>query len=330
MSEPTARLPLDAATIATDADAAELRSRPYLRETPLARAHALSRDTGADLWLKLDAMQVSGSFKARGAFNAVLALSQADRDQGIVTSSTGNHANAMAVVFAALGVEGEIVMPAGASPAKVDALRAKGTNLRLIDGDPGAVEVQARADAADSGRTFVSPYNDRQVIAGQGTLALELLRQSSPLPDVVLVPVGGGGLIAGIAGVLKVHAPQIQIIGVQPTNCSTMAQSVAAGQLIEPPWEPSLSDATVGWNEPGSITFEPCRDLVDDWVTVTEDEIAHAMRRIIGDESVLSEGAGALGVAAVQRDPERYAGRKVVTIVSGSRIPLEKLRTVLN
>jgi threonine dehydratase len=325
---PTVESPYDAETIGRDVVAAADRIRPYIRETPVEFSPALSAETGARVFLKLETGQVTGSFKARGAFSKLLALSPAERQVGVVTASTGNHALAMALAMPAVGVTGEIFLPESASPVKIDALRAQGARLRLIDIDPGAVEVVARTAAVDSGRCYVSPYNDREIIAGQGTIALELTRQLERI-DAVFVPVGGGGLIAGIAGYLKAHAPATTIVGCQPAASSIMTKSVAAGTLLELPSEDSISDATVGLVEPGAITFPICRDCVDDWVLVDEGALRSAVWLMLSRHSILVEGAGALAVAALRARGADYRGRSVVLVASGSHIAPRVLAEIM-
>jgi threonine dehydratase len=308
---------------------AAARIAPHVRRTPLERSPFIGGNGGAQVHLKLENHQVTQSFKARGAFSALLALGAAQRAPGVVTSSTGNHANAMAHALAQLGIAGEIWVPATISQAKRAQLEARRANLRLVEGDPGRVEVLARAEAERSGRVYVSPYNDREVIAGQGTVAREVFEQMPGPIDEILVPVGGGGLIAGIAAWVRAHHPQTRVTGVLPSNSPVMTESIRAGQLLEIPWTPSLSDATVGWAEPGAMTFAMCRDWVDDWLLVEETQIRAAIRTLVGMHSMLVEGAGALSTAAVQANPERFAGKVVVLVVSGARIPPATLAEIL-
>ena len=306
---------------------AERRIRPHILETPLEPWPRLSLDTGAEVFLKMENLQVTRSFKARGAFNAVLSLDDADRAKGVVTASSGNHAMAMANALALSGVEGEIWLSEHASPGKIEALRSRGANLHLTDSDDP--EFPARKEAERTGRVFVSPYNHPKVIGGQGTVALELLRQTERL-DAVFVPVGGGGLIAGIAGYLKETSPGTQVIGCLPANSPVMSESVKAGKVFDVPWDPSISDATVGLMEPDAITFPLCRDLVQDWVLPTEDEIAAALRLVMSEHSVMVEGAAVLSVASFLKTAERWRGKTVVLVLSGSRISLDVLAAVLS
>ena len=304
------------------------RIGPYIRETPLEPAPFLSRETGADVHLKLECVQVTGSFKARGACNKLLSLSSAERARGVVAASTGNHGLAVAHAMDLLGIAGEIFLPASVSPAKLEALRARGARVRLVDEDPGVVETVARRDAEGTGRIYVSPYNDPQVIGGQGTVGVELLRRLEGI-DAVLVPVGGGGLIGGIGAWLKERAPRVRIVGCQPAACPIMAESVKAGRLLELASAPSLSDATVGLLEAGAITFPLCRACVDDWLVVDEPAIRAALRLVLERQSVLIEGAAALPVGALLAARDRWRGARVALVLSGSHIALPALAEAL-
>ena len=304
------------------------RIGPYIRETPLEPSPFLSRETGADVHLKLECVQVTGSFKARGALNKLLSLDAAERARGVVAASTGNHGLAVAHALALLGIAGEIFLPASVSPAKLEGLRARGARVRLVDEDPGVVETVARQDADRTGRIYVSPYNDPQVIGGQGTVGVELLRQLEEL-DAVLVPVGGGGLVGGIGAWLKERAPSVRIVGCQPAACPILVESMKAGRLLELPSAPSLSDATVGLIEAGAITFPLCRACVDDWLVVDEPAIRAALRLVLERQSVLIEGAAALPVAALIAARDRWRGARIALVLSGSHIALPTLADVL-
>jgi len=316
------------ADAAREVGLAARRIGPYIRETPLEPSPFLSRETGGDVHLKLECVQITGSFKARGALNKLLSLSAAERARGVVAASTGNHGLAVAHALALLGIAGEIFLPASVSPAKLEGLRARGARVRLVDEDPGVVETVARRDAEATDRIYVSPYNDPQVIGGQGTVGVELLRQLEGM-DAVLVPVGGGGLIAGIGAWLKEQAPGVRIVGCQPAACPILVESVKAGRLLELPSAPSLSDATVGLVEAGAITFPLCRACVDDWLVVDEPAIRSALRLVLERQSVLIEGAAALPVAALLAARDRWRGARVALVLSGSHIALPTLADVL-
>ena len=316
-----------AEAVAQTIEQAHRRIGPYIRRTPLERSPFLSQRHGAHVYLKLENYQVTQSFKARGAFSALLALDDSARANGVVTSSTGNHANAMAHAMGMLAVDGEIWVPSTISSAKRAQIEARGATLRLLEGDPGEVEVMAREEARRTGRVYVSPYNDPYVIAGQGTVACEILASLRDCDDI-LVPVGGGGLISGVAAWVRARAPHVRVTGVLPENSPVISESVKAGRLYEVAWTDTLSDATVGWAEPGSITFPMCRDWVDEWLLVSESGIREGIRQMVGMHSMLVEGAGALGTAALLTYPERFAGRRIALVISGARIPPYTLAAV--
>jgi len=307
---------------------AEERIRPHIRQTPLEPSPFLSELTGGDVYLKLENTQITGSFKLRGAVNKLLSLSDEERAREIVTASTGNHAAATAWSLARFGIAGTIYVPNTASPAKIDNLRRLGANLKFEGDDCVDTEIHARRTAEESGRVFVSAYSDPKIIGGQGTIGVELERELDGI-DVVVAPIGGGGLIGGIAGYLKAKRPGLTIIGCQPVNSANMYESVKAGEIVDRGSLPTLSDGTAGGIEPGAITFELCRDLVDDYALISEDEIAEAIRTLIDAHSLLVEGAAALSVAALQRDAQHFEGQRVVVILSGARISLDTLRSVL-
>jgi threonine dehydratase len=317
-----------AADAAREVAAAERRIRSVIRETPLQPSPVLSRLSGAEVLLKLESLQVTGSFKARGALNKLLSLSAAERAAGIVTASTGNHALAVVHALKLLGIGGEVFLPATVSPGKRDALESRGAQLRVIADDPGAIESIARREAQASGRVYVSPYNDPQVIGGQGTVAVELRRQAERF-DAVFVPVGGGGLIAGIAADLAAHGMPARVIGCQPTACPILIESVRAGRLLELPSAPSISDATLGLLEPASITFPLCRDLVAEWAAVSEPELGAAIRLVLEKEFLLVEGAGALPVAALLAAAGRWHGARVVLVLTGSHLSIPMLAQIV-
>ncbi len=307
---------------------AEQRIREHIRETPLEPSIPLSEAGACEVSLKLENLQISSSFKFRGAINSLLALDAEERARGLVTASSGNHGMAFTHALKFVGCEGTIYLPETAAAAKVRDLQSHGANLRFIGGDCVLAEIQARKDAGEKGQTFISPYSHPKVIGGQGTIGIELERQADAI-DAVLVPVGGGGLIGGIAGYLKSIHPEVEIIGCQPANSAVMKESVIAGHIVEMESLPTISDGSAGGVEPGSITLDICRDCVDDWVLVSEAEIAAAIRMILEDHHLLVEGAGALSVASFLKTKERFAGKKVVLVLSGARISLETLEKAL-
>lgn len=309
-------------TIADRIREAERRIRAHVRETPLLFSPSLTALAGARIFLKLENLQHTGSFKVRGALNKMLALSPDDRARGIVTASTGNHGAATAYAGRLAGVTPTVFVPHGASPSKVERIKRLGGLVEFYGDDSGETEVHARQVAGSSGRVFLSPYNDWDVMAGQGTIAIELARQAPALAAVV-VAVGGGGLIGGIASYLKATRPDVEIIGCSPRNSAVMAASVRAGRILELPSEPTLSDGTAGGVEAGAITFEACRDLVASYDLVDEREIAAAMRLAFEEERLLIEGAAGVAVASGLRSGRRWQGRDVAVVLCGGNIGLD-------
>lgn len=292
------------------------------------RSSSLSDASGAEVYLKLENRQLSGSFKLRGVANKLLALNEEERGRRLVAASTGNHGAAFAHAVSKLGLDGLLFLPKNAAATKLTAIEASGIPFELVGDDCVETEVHASRYAAENNCVWVSPYNDPLVVAGQGTAAIEILDQ---VPDVqhVLVPVGGGGLISGIASFTKAVAPAVSVIGCQPAASAVMFESVRAGRIVTMESRPTLSDATAGGIEEGAITFDLCRRYVDDYVLVDEDEIADAIRFIHDSEGMVIEGGAALPVAAVLRRPAELRGARLVLVVTGSKIDDEVLGRIL-
>jgi len=308
--------------------AAEERIRPHIRETILDYSPYYSKLAGANVYFKLENLQHTGSFKVRGAMNKVLSLTQADRDRGVVTASTGNHGAATAFSLGKFDATGIVFVPQDASPAKVQAIERLGAEVRYYGDDGAVTEAHARQYARDNRLTYISPYNDPQIIGGQGTIAVELAKQLDQI-DMVFVALGGGGLISGIAGYLKSIHPNVRIIGCSPANSQVMIESVKAGKILDLPSLPTLSDGTAGGVEPDSITFDLCRDLVDVYETVTETEIKESLRQYLQIHHIMIEGSAAVAVAACVKQSDRLAGKNVVVILCGANISLETLKGIL-
>ena len=314
--------------IRAQATVAEQRIRPYVRETPLRSSPAFSDLVGADVYFKLECLQATGSFKARGAFSKLLALDAATRSRGVIAASTGNHGAAVAYALQTLGAPGAIFVPSTAAAVKVANIRRFGADVRFYGDEAGATELHARAFARDQAMAYAPPYNDEDIVAGQATVGVELLRQ---LPDIdaAIVPIGGGGLIGGIAGYLKAQRPETMIIGASARNSKAMMASIEAGRVIEVEHKPTLADGLAGGIEPGTITFALCQTYVDRFVDVDEVAIHAAMRTFIEIEHVLLEGAACVAVAALLAEKERFAGRRVAVIVSGANIGADRLKEAL-
>jgi threonine dehydratase len=310
-----------------DIAAAERRIRPLVRETLLEVSDALSQRVGGKVFLKLENLQHTGSFKVRGASNKILSLGS-DLKTTVVAASSGNHGAAVAYVLRELGGKGLIFVPTGASPAKVENIRHFGAEVAFFGDDYIETETHARAWAATHGWTFVSPYNDSAVVAGQGTLGMEIARQAAQI-DNVFVAVGGGGLIGGIALYLKSVNPGIRVIGCSPAASNVMARSVRAGRIVEMPSEPTLSDGTAGGVEHNSMTLALCRDLVDHWIDVSEAEIVEAMRLFIDAHHMLLEGAAGVAIAGALKVGKTWTAGRSVIVICGANISRDTLKSVL-
>lgn len=319
--------------------AAAERLKPHVRQTPLEHSLAFSQLTGMEVWLKLENLQHTGSFKARGAMNKLLSLSPGQLAAGVVTASSGNHGAGVAWGLSRLGARGLVFVPENAAQAKLDYIRRYGVEVRKhgVSGDD--TELFARAYAEHNGMVYISPYNDLEVVAGQGTVGVEIAGQlgmaqeaggPSQLPELnVFVTVGGGGLISGVAAYLKSVSPRVRVIGCQPENDAVMMASVGAGRIVQIDALPTLSDGSAGGLEPGAITFDLCRSLVDEWVTVSEEEISGAMRRFIGSEFILLEGAAGVALAALTKAAVRYPAQQAVAVICGGKISLDGLKSIL-
>jgi threonine dehydratase len=295
---------------------AEARIRPYVLETALSRSAHFSRVSSVELYLKLESLQHTGSFKVRGAMNRILALRESERAAGVIAASTGNHGIAVAYCMNVLGGRAVVYVTESASPGKVEEIRRWGAEVRSYGDDAAITEAHARETARAEGLTYVSPYNDPLVIAGQGTIGVELHGQLRRI-DAVFVPLGGGGLISGVAGYLRRAAPEVEIVGCSPANSQVMIQSVRAGRILDAPSLPTISDATAGGVEPGAITFDLCRDLVDRYVTVTEEEIEGALAEFRRVHDAPIEGAAAVALASFLKECGRLSGLNVILVISG-------------
>ena len=301
------------------------RISPHVRHTPVEYSHALSEVSGAEVYLKLENLQATGSFKLRGATNALLSIGTGATR--VVAASSGNHGMAVAHAARVAGLYPLIFVPEGAAPSKVEAIEALGAEIRRVEGDPVLAETTARTHADETGLPYLSPYNDPRVVAGQGTIGVELASDLDRV-DVLFASVGGGGLISGAGGYLK-GARGTRVVACSPVNSAVMHESLRAGRVLDLPSLPTLSDGTAGGVEPGAITFDLCREIVDDSLTVSEDEIRVAMRLIIGRHHTLIEGSAAVAVAAFLQTADRWAGKQVAIVLCGANVGIGVLKKVL-
>jgi threonine dehydratase len=309
----------------TVADVYEARRRlgTRLPRTPLLPSSWLSSVAGGDVFLKIESLNLTNSFKIRGALNAALRLSEGlTADTMVVAASAGNHGRALALAAEELGVTCVIFTPASAPEAKQNAIRRHGARLHVCD-DYDAAELQAKAFAEANGAVYISPYNNADVIAGAGTIGLEII-EAMPSVDLVVVPLGGGGLASGMGLAIKAAAPQAAIVGVEVEASTPFTLSLEAGRITEITPGPSLADGLVGNLEADSMTFPLVRQVVDHVVTISEGELAQAMKGLAAEDRLIVEGAGAAAAAAVMAGKISAHGKRVVAMVTGGNVDLGK------
>ena len=295
------------------------RIQPFVTQTPLEPATALGSANGTNLLFKLENLQQTGSFKLRGASNKILALSKRQAAQGVIAASNGNHGLGVAAAAQRAGIAAEVYVSSHVSQAKAKRIEEYGARIHRAGKDPLAAELAARSAAEQQGKVFISPYNDPEVMAGQGTISVELLRQA-PHIDAIFAAVGGGGLIGGIGAFMKHASPGTQIVGCWPENSRVLYESMRAGRIIEVPEGPTLSESTAGGLEPGSVTLEICRNVIDRSVMVSEDEILDAMKRALDATGSLVEGAAGVALAAFLKCASDYKGKTVVVVICGGNL----------
>jgi threonine dehydratase len=309
---------------------ARRRIAPLVVRTPMVRSAWLSDLAGTTVWLKLELVQVSNSFKARGAFNAVIArLERGGAPARLVTASAGNHGRALAAAAEVFGVPLVVFTPSDAPRTKLSAIRRHGAELHADARDYDAAERNAKAFAHETGAEFISPYNDPDVIAGAATIAIEIA-EDLPAADALVVPVGGGGLASGVAAFAKITNPAVDVIGVEAAVSCAFQTGLRAGRLVEIVPGRTIADALGGNADPETITFSLVQRFVTEIVTVTEDDLAAAIVGLIGEEHLVAEGGGAAGVAALLGNRIARRGyRHMVIVVSGGNIDRELLASLL-
>lgn len=298
-----------------------------VRETPLFYSSTFSSIAGNNIYLKSENKQKTGSFKLRGAYNKIASLTKEERDRGVVASSAGNHAQGVAYAASCFGVESTIVMPETAPLAKIQATLGYGANIVKFGEVYDECYNKAMELKDQKGATFVHPFNDNDVIAGQGTLAFEIL-ESLPEADVIVVPIGGGGLISGVAAVAKQLKPNVTIIGVESQIIASSKASLEFGGVVTLPGVKSLADG-ISVKTPGDITFNYIKKYVDKIVTVTEDEIAYAIFMLMERAKLVAEGAGAVSVAALLAGKIPCNNKNVVAMISGGNIDIALVSKII-
>jgi threonine dehydratase len=314
-----------------DAFLARRRIAPYVRRTPLVRSAWLSDLARANVSLKLESLQVSNSFKSRGAFNAVIArLERGDLAEGstLVTASAGNHGRALAAAAEAFHLGLVVFTPVDAPQTKLSAIRRHGAQLRAEGRDYDHAEIMAKQFAADTGAPFISAYNDPDVIAGAATVALEIIEEA-PDTGVLVVPIGGGGLISGVAGTAKAIDDARRVVGIELDVSCAFRTSVRAGMLVPIVAGASIAEGLGGNPDPETITFGFIQRHVDEIVTVSEDDLQAAVAGLVEAEHLIVEGSGAAGVAAILGRRVEVADRRVAVIVTGSNIDRARLASLL-
>ncbi|WP_426709283.1 threonine ammonia-lyase [Cetobacterium sp. SF1] len=299
-----------------------------IKRTPVVECALLEDITGNEVFLKLENLQKTGSFKIRGALNKIANLTEEEKKNGVIASSAGNHAQGVALGATAQGIKSTIVMPATAPMAKIAATRNYGAEVILEgtvydDAYKKACEIQK-----ETGATFLHPFDDKFVMAGQGTIGLEIL-DDIPNVDAVIVPIGGGGILAGISKAIKSINPNVRIIGVESANAASMLEAIKRNEVCEICSKPTIADG-IAVRKAGSLTFQVIKENVDEIVTVTEDEIARAILFLMEKSKVVVEGAGATPVAALLAKKVDLSNKKVCAVVSGGNIDINLVERIMN
>lgn len=312
--------------------AARRRLAGHVIRTPLVRSLWLSAKTGADVFLKLESLQITNSFKLRGAWNAAQMLlerlSPGEPPPALVTASAGNHGRALAYAAERLGLRATVFTPRDAPRTKLEAITRHGADLRAEAATYEDSERLAKQFATATGTRYLSPYSHPDLLAGIGTIGVEIL-EDLPDADTIVVPVGGGGLISGVAAVMKAVSPGVAVIGVEAEASHPFTSSLAAGRIVEVEVSPTLADGLAGNMDPETITFALVQQLVDRIVLVGEEHLAEGIRALVAHEHLIAEGAGAAGVGALLGGRIDVRGRRVVALVTGSNIDAAKLTEVL-
>ena len=299
--------------------------KSVLRRTDLVYAPELNAE--ADIYLKPECLQVTGSFKVRGAYYKIATLSDEEKAKGVIACSAGNHAQGVALAATKSGIHSLICLPDSAPISKVEATRKLGADICLVNGVYDDAYKRALDLRDEKGYTFIHPFDDDKVISGQGTIGLEIADQL-PDADAVIVPIGGGGLISGVAFAIKQLNPNIKVYGVQAAGAPSMFNSIHDGKIECLPSVSTIADG-IAVKEPGAITFDTCQKYVDDIITVTDDEISAAILALIEKQKMIAEGAGAVSVAAAMFNKVPVKGKKVVCVVSGGNIDVTILSRVI-
>ena len=304
------------------------RCKDIIRWTPLEHSPYLSTLINGDVYLKLENIQKTGSFKFRGAVSKRASLNDEEKSMGVVTASTGNHGAACSLAMSILGIDGKIIVPDNVHKNKVDNILNLGGEVEYHGNDCLIAEERAQEISSNTGANYISPYNDPAIVCGQGTIGYELNQDLKNI-DSVFVSVGGGGLISGIGGYLKSVQNQVKMIAVSPKNSCVMFESIKAGKQLDLPSEPTLSDGTAGGVEVGSITFALCQEIIDEFILVDEEDISEGIRLGIEKLHQLIEGAAGAAIAGFLQKKDDLKGQTVIIIICGGNISSEVIKLVL-
>ena len=304
------------------------RCKDIIRWTPLEHSPYLSTLINGDVYLKLENIQKTGSFKFRGAVSKMTSLNDEEKSMGVVTASTGNHGAACSLAMSILGIDGKIIVPDNVHKNKVDNILNLGGEVEYHGNDCLIAEERAQEISSNTGANYISPYNDPAIVCGQGTIGYELNQDLKNI-DSVFVSVGGGGLISGIGGYLKSVQNQVKMIAVSPKNSCVMFESIKAGKQLDLPSEPTLSDGTAGGIEVGSITFALCQEIIDEFILVDEEDISEGIRLGIEKLHQLIEGAAGAAIAGFLQKKDDLKGQTVIIIICGGNISSEVIKLVL-
>lgn len=299
-----------------------------VKRTPLIHSQFLSDFCGGRVYLKLENLQITSCFKIRGALNRVLHLSTEEMKRGVITASTGSHGLALAVCAEKINIPAKIMVPKNTPRVKIDEIKKRNVDLVIYGDIADEAEQKAIDLAKEEGLTYVSPYNDKFVIAGQGTIGLEIL-EDIPNVDVVIVPVGGGGLISGISIAMKSIKPSVEVIGVQSEASPVMYESLKAGRIVDVEMRGSIADGLFGGIEKGSITFGIVQKYVDDLVLVKEKAIRKAIYLIWKEEKQVAEGSGAAAITPIIESRGLFTGKTIAAVISGGNIDDKLFKNIL-
>jgi len=302
--------------------------RGEVKKTPLAHSRFLSDLCGGEVYLKLENLQITNSFKIRGALNRMMHLSPEEMRRGIIAASSGNHAQAVAIGAEKLNLDATVVVPETTPKIKIEKIRKHKVELILHGAIYDIAERYARELAKKDGRTFISAYNDPYVVAGQGTVGLEIL-EGLPTVDTIIVPVSGGSILAGIATAAKSTRPSIEILGVQPETVAAMYYSLKAGKITDVEMKHTIADGLDGNIEQGAVTFEIIQRYVDEVMLFDEETIRKAIRLLWDKERQVAEGSGAISIAPIMKSTQRFARKRTVAVITGGNIDEAVFQNIL-